>query len=262
MQSPPIRRASMVSGLGGSLSLLSGHTAAAKSTGFAAQLPSFPLLGRDILQRGRRTRKGASQDFLQALVSFVGVTLSWHEREGTMAKPPIPNEVAAILKEMQEASPRAAILVGGAMVDHYLTEVLRANLLNPLTAEERLYFPGGRQLLRDFSEKIWMAYFLRLIGPATRRDINLIRELRNEAAHNMNPIRFDQSPISDRCYSLRFSPAALGFADDPPNYRNMFMLSISMLAGLLFVKWIGMTGLPVPEEAIKELKDQLRFLDA
>lgn len=40
--------------------------------------PRLAFARRGILQRARRTRKCTLQDFLQALVGFVGVTLSWH----------------------------------------------------------------------------------------------------------------------------------------------------------------------------------------
>jgi hypothetical protein len=53
------------------------RTTAAELTGLAAELPGFPCLGRNILQRGRRPRECALQDFLQALVGFVGDALSW-----------------------------------------------------------------------------------------------------------------------------------------------------------------------------------------
>jgi hypothetical protein len=47
-----------------------------------------------------------------------------------------------------------------------------------------------------------MAYALGLIGPNARRELHLIRKVRNEFGHEPKPISFDHPPIASRCREL------------------------------------------------------------
>jgi hypothetical protein len=165
-----------------------------------------------------------------------------------------PEDIDAILKEMREAAPRSAILIGAALLEHSLTDALQNSLRQPENAQERQYFLGERQILSDFSEKIWAAYFLNLIGPKTRQDIDCVREIRNECAHNMNPLTFDTPSIADRCRQLRIGSQSTGALETPKNFRVMFMTTVTIITGALLVK----SAAPIVKEAadldiIKEL---------
>jgi hypothetical protein len=105
----------------------------------------------------------------------------------------IPKDYDAIFAELEGASDRAAILVAGSLLDHALSEAIMSRLREPPTDEgwKELFDDGG--VLNTFSQKIMAAYFLKVIGPQTRRDFDLIRKIRNDAAHDMNPISFEGS---------------------------------------------------------------------
>ena len=54
-----------------------------------------------------------------------------------------------------------------------------------------------------FASKIVVAYALKLIGPVTRSDIDLVRFLRNEFAHSRMPFNFKTPEVSAVCDELK-----------------------------------------------------------
>jgi hypothetical protein len=116
----------------------------------------------------------------------------------------IPKDYDAVFAELEDASDRAVILVAGSLLDHALSEAIMSRLREPPTHDEwqELFDDGG--VLNTFSQKIMAAYFLKIIGPQTRRDLDLIRKIRNDAAHDMNPISFEGShKIANRAREIK-----------------------------------------------------------
>ena len=147
-----------------------------------------------------------------------------------------PKEMKAIAKEVQKSAPRSSILVGAGLLEHALTEMLQAQMRTPTTAEERQYQPGEGEILSTFSEKIWAAYFLRFIGPKTRQELNLIRLLRNECAHNMNPLTFESPGIKERCDLLRHGAQYIPPKGTRIRRRDKFAASVFALTSILTVQ--------------------------
>ena len=74
-------------------------------------------------------------------------------------------------------------------------------------------------------KKYGAAYFLKVIGPVSRNDISLFREIRNQAAHDMNPISFDgTSEISSRCRALQSADTPFQTEKPPPICGGDFLL--------------------------------------
>jgi DNA-binding MltR family transcriptional regulator len=116
----------------------------------------------------------------------------------------IPKDYDAVFAELEDASDRAVILVAASLLDHALAETIMTRLREPPTNEgwEELFKDGGP--LHTFSQKIMIAYFLKIVGPLARRDLDLIRKIRNAAAHDMNPVSFDGSDqIANRTRELQ-----------------------------------------------------------
>jgi hypothetical protein len=68
--------------------------------------------------------------------------------------------------------------------------------LNSRDRRQLFEFEGA---LGTFSSKIVVAYALRLIGPVTRADLDLIRFLRNEFAHSRIPFGFTTPEVRAVC---------------------------------------------------------------
>jgi hypothetical protein len=147
-----------------------------------------------------------------------------------------PKDLTPIFEGLEKADDRAIIAISGSMVEHALETAISCRLREPSTKEERDVFFHDGGIIRTFSEKIWIAFFLKIIGPSTRRDIDLIRLIRNQAAHDMNPLSFSGTPqIKSRCLLLTLARKAYGEAitNDP---KSCFLLSARYYAVNLLMR--------------------------
>lgn len=82
-----------------------------------------------------------------------------------------PEDVEPIMAEISGDNDRAAINVGGSFREYALEKLIESRPRAPETDIERAARSSEHGILGTFSEKIWSAYFLKLIGPLTRRDL-------------------------------------------------------------------------------------------
>ena len=96
-----------------------------------------------------------------------------------------------------------------------------------------------------------MAYALKLIGPISRADLDLIRLLRNEFAHSRKPFGFSTPPVKAVCDKLKIPDRpgayiphgflervphdALAAATDKTNPRTRYIMACHNLAYRMFV---------------------------
>jgi hypothetical protein len=149
-----------------------------------------------------------------------------------------PKDVQAIIDELNGASDRAAISVMAATLESVLERAIESHLRYGAGEKEKavLFAEGG--LFGSFSQKIWAAYFLNIIGPQRRRDLNLIRLIRNQVSHDMNPVSFETSEIANRCKELDDLPSTK--SDEPStlprSLRERFMRTAAALMGALMLR--------------------------
>ena len=93
-------------------------------------------------------------------------------------------------------SDRAAVVVGCAMLDELLEQVLKRAFLPCSTTEDDLL--GSEKPLGSFSARIHLAHRLGLIDSAFSRQLHLIKKLRNDFAHKLSASTLDASPHRDR----------------------------------------------------------------
>lgn len=105
--------------------------------------------------------------------------------------------------EMYGANDRAAIVVFGSVTEDALLEMIKVYMRQGLNSRDRKSLFGFEGLAGTFSTKITLAYAMQWIGPNTRHDLDLIRALRNHAAHSMSPIEFSVPEIQAVCAELR-----------------------------------------------------------
>jgi DNA-binding MltR family transcriptional regulator len=139
----------------------------------------------------------------------------------------VPADLAAVLAQLEGENDRAVALLGATLIEHYLEKAIKAKLrpIDENTSEgrddlDRLYGPNGA--FAGLSLKIVGAYALRIIGPERRRDLELINKIRNQFAHDMNPISFETGSIKDRCREIGLTKNIT--SEDTP--RNRYLLSV------------------------------------
>jgi DNA-binding MltR family transcriptional regulator len=88
-----------------------------------------------------------------------------------------------------------------------LLEAFIGITLRPMTKQDkdRLFVDTG--IFPSLYHKIFAAYALGLIGNKARKDLDIMRRIRNVAAHSIGLLSFSDPPICDILKSLSFSQA-------------------------------------------------------
>lgn len=96
------------------------------------------------------------------------------------------------------ANDQYSAIAAAALLDGALKQALIKNLIVPEDLGEGDLFNSGAPL-RAFSAKIKMGFALGLYGPKTRKDLDLIRDVRNSLAHAMVRLDFDTEQVANVC---------------------------------------------------------------
>jgi DNA-binding MltR family transcriptional regulator len=136
----------------------------------------------------------------------------------------VPVEVLAFRRELSHESDRGMALFATAHLDDRLGTVLRAFLVDDTTVAEPLF--NGTAAFATFSARIDVSYLLGLIPVAARRDLHLIRKIRNDFAHGTSVLRFEEGAIASRCLELHF----VNTAETP---RARFTQSAMAIVGII-----------------------------
>ena len=103
-------------------------------------------------------------------------------------------EELEVLVEIRNYSDRAIAVIGGQIVDNRLTSSLKANMRDSPQPFKRLFNPSGA--LGAFTTKIRLAYLLRIIDEQLYKDLLLIKDIRNEFAHEISTHAFKEEKIA------------------------------------------------------------------
>jgi hypothetical protein len=87
-----------------------------------------------------------------------------------------------------------------------------------------------------FSDKIRLAYDNGVVGPKTKHDLEVIREIRNAMAHARRQISFETPVIADLCSKLN---ALKGFEGDCHSGQDNFIFASTRVAFLIAHKCTG-----------------------
>ena len=106
-----------------------------------------------------------------------------------------------VREEIDLGSPRATAIAGAAFVEDHLQRLIQARLEDDEKVIEQMFGPSSA--LGTFSAKINLGYLLRLYSKETHRELDCIRKIRNDFAHELHINSFDLDTIKDRCANLR-----------------------------------------------------------
>jgi Mannitol repressor len=112
-------------------------------------------------------------------------------------------EVNSFRRALTSESDRGCALFAAAYLDVSLSNLLYVSLVENKSIEQDLF--RGTAPLANFSSRIQMAYYLGLISKACRRDLNIVRSIRNDFAHDLEVSSFQTQSIRDRSRHLSFS---------------------------------------------------------
>ena len=110
------------------------------------------------------------------------------------------------LAELETGSDRVIAVVGGAIIDSSLTDVLKQDLsidTSDFTREIQglVFQPDGP--LGNFGAKISMAYLLGYFTREAHNDLQNFKSIRNLFAHYSEHNSFETQKIKDRCANFK-----------------------------------------------------------
>lgn len=104
-------------------------------------------------------------------------------------------------KEIENQSDRAIAIVSASILDVQLRNILLEYMIKEKDINKDLF--EGNSPLSTFSSKIKACYYLGLISEDEYKNIDTIRKIRNDFAHQLINISFDNNQsIKDRCRNL------------------------------------------------------------
>jgi hypothetical protein len=115
---------------------------------------------------------------------------------------PTDGDLAAFEKEVYGGSDRARAVMLSAILETALENFIRNKTRPTLNSEDTSKLFDYSGLLGDFGSKILAGYAFNFYGPHTRKDLDLIRTLRNEFAHSRVPFDFTTPEVAAVCAQL------------------------------------------------------------
>lgn len=140
-------------------------------------------------------------------------------------------ELSEFLAVQNKQDDRGAAMVAASMIDERLRDILEGFFIEGSASKELL--DGAHAPLGTFSARAIAARSLGLIEEGEFREVNFVRKIRNEFAHDWKTASFDAPRIADLCANLPW----LG----PPEHekgskpRDRFNVAIAVL--LIDLMW-------------------------
>jgi len=123
-------------------------------------------------------------------------------------------------------SDRGAALTARARFEDHLEEIIRAFLIDTEVNDE--LFKGGNAPLGTLSSKTKLAYTLGLIEKQEYDQINVIRNIGNEFAHEWGDISFEKGRVRDLAMNLTWRGPEVLNKDDPRTIFNFAVAGLSV----------------------------------
>jgi DNA-binding MltR family transcriptional regulator len=99
------------------------------------------------------------------------------------------------------------------------------------------------------------AFALGLISEKTYRDLQILREIRNEFAHFSESVSFDTPSVRDRCRELSWSSLIPSLRDK--SGRTQYRVALKQISGEIVGKALELTpGVPAAGKALENLQRQ------
>src|SRR6185295_3149924 len=149
-------------------------------------------------------------------------------------------KVDIFLSEFQQETDRAAAVLGAAYLDRALEHLLRKRLLGGNKLKDALL--STDKPLGTFSARIKIASAVGSLHQIAYHDLEIIRRIRNEFAHQTMGFSFQRPEVVSRCQELRlplwFSQIGFPATDS----RTCFNYSVTILATILIPAVEAMGG--------------------
>jgi DNA-binding MltR family transcriptional regulator len=139
-------------------------------------------------------------------------------------------------QEFEKETDRGAAIFSTSLFDEALKNLLLSYFAASTSSSDEL-FDGPNAPLTSLSSKITLCYRLGLLSNRFVRDLNLIRKIRNEFAHNIQGCDFNHTAIYSRIQELEKSSQTVSKLnvmeglkqDEKKDSRNIFLQTCSWM---------------------------------
>lgn len=120
---------------------------------------------------------------------------------------------------LRKETDRGCAMIVASHLDYLLGEVLRSYMIRDADHQSEIeQFFKDNGFLGSFGTRIRLARYLNIISSELRKDLDIIRRIRNDFAHHLKFEDFNTASIKDRCLNLRHD-----FLEDSQNPRERFI---------------------------------------
>jgi DNA-binding MltR family transcriptional regulator len=130
--------------------------------------------------------------------------------------------------ELYKSNDRACVIVGAVFLEIQLEQLLLNFLVDDKEKVEKLF--DFNQPLGSFSSKISMAYCLGLIGSVLFDDLTIIRNIRNDCAHELQAIDFTNQSIAAKCKNFKLFRNPIAHTGQPASTRDHFLAVVTLMS--------------------------------
>lgn len=153
--------------------------------------------------------------------------------------PEFAKKISEIMDTLLAESDRGCVLVASSMIEEGLLELISSFLLPPLNSKDEL-FHGPSAPFASLESRIAAAYRLGLIRKSVAVSLGIFRKIRNEFAHRIETISFDNQSCINRLNEIyRLSPEISGYLDDLGKRTSNHPLPIRLKFILFFASNIA-----------------------
>lgn len=148
-----------------------------------------------------------------------------------------PYNALKVFEAFETADDRSVAIVGAAVVEDALYFAICAKLGLTMLTPQAEALREDRAPFGTFDMKIRFADSVGIFGQHTKKqDVDLIRKIRNDFAHNLNIASFTDNNVVQRIKLIEAAKSSTYARERPPNYRKMFTQAVMLISGLLIAE--------------------------
>jgi DNA-binding MltR family transcriptional regulator len=152
-------------------------------------------------------------------------------------------------------SDRGCALFAAAYLDVAICDLIRASLVESNNVEDDLF--AGTAPLSTFSARIKLAYYMGKISREARSDLDIVRRIRNDFAHDATALTFEAKVIAARCRALQSS-----YHEKAETGRAHYTAAVSSLLALLHASTLKALRPSVPPDTVPSVAEKDAFRKA
>jgi DNA-binding MltR family transcriptional regulator len=108
--------------------------------------------------------------------------------------------LAESIEEILSSPDRAAAVLAAALVEDHLTKVLKMRMHRDEKILREIFRTSGP--LGNFGTKIDMAFLMGIVSKRAYKELDTIKRIRNEFAHQLGRVTFDSQRVADLAKNL------------------------------------------------------------